>query len=710
MDKDRPIQSEFDSLWEILGNLKRLLSDISADGTDRIKKEIIHKLGFFPSCFVPAEPFPVLLESLWRQHRAAYYDNPLPEIFKVSLLCHLSRYCGSSWPVVVYACRLRDLGMSSGDIRNLIERPVPSAEVIEQALETLAGFPRPVMDWPVDPAFTECLITLSSAVFLGLDERCVAELQKTLGTYYEFLTALFVCAGAFNLWMETHPETGYEQHPVVRRNFLSLTQEEPCLVEIFQKRRAKKRWDTHGDALKLDEQCQGIFENMGDIFYTHDFEGNLLSVNSALERIAGYTRAEALQMKITDMIAPGHERSGQKMLDPRIVHGVPLHHEFEILSKTGSRIVLDAVTTPIFCGGEPVAVRGAARDVTERKQAETALREAHRELEARVIELEQRADDMALLNEMSDILRACHTSEEACNVIVRFVQKIFPAKTGALYLITDDRDSVKSVSIWGDNELATRDFVLPECWALRRSGIYQAGSGRSGLICRHVPHSESYLCIPLMAQSETLGVLHLTQPENITEGKQRLAFAVAEHIAMALSNLKLQETLRNQSIRDPLTGLFNRRFMEESLELEIRRAVRNQRPLGMIMIDLDHFKYFNDNFGHEVGDLLLKELGALLRANIRGEDIACRYGGEEFILILPEGNRMVTRQRADFYKDAIQRLNIPFKGMPLGRITASMGVAILPDHGRTAKSLIEAADKALYRSKAEGRDRVTMAG
>jgi diguanylate cyclase (GGDEF)-like protein len=171
----------------------------------------------------------------------------------------------------------------------------------------------------------------------------------------------------------------------------------------------------------------------------------------------------------------------------------------------------------------------------------------------------------------------------------------------------------------------------------------------------------------------------------------------------------LQETLRAQAIRDPLTGLFNRRFMEESLELEIHRATRNDRPLGMIMIDLDHFKYFNDTFGHEAGDILLNQIGVLLQTNIRGEDIACRYGGEEFMLILPEGNSLATRQRADFYTDAIQNLEIDFKGISLGRITASMGVAIFPNHGRTAQALIEAADKALYRSKNDGRNRVTMA-
>jgi diguanylate cyclase (GGDEF)-like protein len=195
----------------------------------------------------------------------------------------------------------------------------------------------------------------------------------------------------------------------------------------------------------------------------------------------------------------------------------------------------------------------------------------------------------------------------------------------------------------------------------------------------------------------------------MTDAKQRLAVTMAEHIAMALSNLKLHETLRSQSIRDPLTGLFNRRFMEESLALELRRAVRNQRPLGVIMLDLDCFKHFNDTFGHDAGDALLRELGKLLQTNIRGEDIACRYGGEEFTLILPEGSAEVTQQRADALREAIKRMDVLHRGRPLGRITASMGVAIFPEHGRSAESLLQAADASLYQSKDAGGDTVTTA-
>src|SRR5881396_1344490 len=218
------------------------------------------------------------------------------------------------------------------------------------------------------------------------------------------------------------------------------------------------------------------------------------------------------------------------------------------------------------------------------------------------------------------------------------------------------------------------------------------------------------ICVPMMAQGEALGILHLGYQEvgRLTESKQRFAVAVAEHVALALSNLKLHETLRSQSIRDPLTGLFNRRFMEESLIREVLRAARNQGPLGVIMIDLDGFKSFNDTFGHDAGDTLLRELGFLLRNNIRAEDIACRYGGEEFTLVLPEATLEATLERAEQIREEIKRLKVLHRDQDLGQVTVSLGVAVFPNHGTTGEALLRAADTALYRAKIDGRDRVAV--
>jgi diguanylate cyclase (GGDEF)-like protein len=213
----------------------------------------------------------------------------------------------------------------------------------------------------------------------------------------------------------------------------------------------------------------------------------------------------------------------------------------------------------------------------------------------------------------------------------------------------------------------------------------------------------------MMAHGEAVGLLSVSATRGpLSEHKRRLALTVAEHIALALANLKLRESLRRQSIRDPLTGLFNRRYMEESLERETRRAVRGHHPVGIIMLDLDHFKQFNDANGHEAGDTLLREVGAILQRSIRAEDIACRYGGEEFILILPEASLPDAAQRADHIRNAVRAVQPIHRRQPLAQVTASLGVAIYPDHGATGEAVLRAADAALYQAKARGRDRVVV--
>lgn len=736
METPRRINREFDSLWQNLANLKRLESDLAkrasaasleyaakAPTAEQLKSEIEDRLGFLPPFYGPALENPLLLESLWRQQVSSYHENPLPELFKEKLSARLSRFCASPYFIVTHSCILNRLGMTPDEIVRLLERPVPRAAAdIEQICEMLAEASRPLDAWPDNNSqLEETLISCSILLFLGTtgSERCAAELRELLeSSSYSYLVALLASIKAAHLWVEAHPEISYEDHQLVREGFLALIRNEPHIAEIFQHHKESAYVNAAEIASKegieeSEDRYRELFENASDIIYTHDLDGKLISVNRAVERITGYTRAEALQLNIKEIIAPEYVQLGRKMTDSQNAGEVPLNYELEILSKEGKRIALGISTRPVFRGGKAVAIQGIARDITNRKRTEAALQEANQKLEAWVSELEERTREMTLLNDMGDILRACLTTEEAYNVIVRVAQQVFPVQVGALYVISSSRNLVESVAVWGDPSLAERSFSPHECWALRRGRTHWVENSRSGLICRHIHHppADGYLCIPMMAQSEAIGVLHLTQPQNIkmTETKQRMAVTMSEHIAMALSNLRLHETLRSQSIRDPLTGLFNRRFMEESLELEIRRASRNQRPLGMIMVDLDHFKYFNDNFGHEAGDLLLKELGTLLRGNIRGEDIACRFGGEEFTLILPEGNGSVTQQRAEFLREAIRRLDVQYRSQPLGRVTASMGVAVFPEHGRTTKTLIEAADKALYRSKSEGRDRVTVA-
>ena len=174
--------------------------------------------------------------------------------------------------------------------------------------------------------------------------------------------------------------------------------------------------------------------------------------------------------------------------------------------------------------------------------------------------------------------------------------------------------------------------------------------------------------------------------------------------------LESQALLLEQSVRDHLTGLFNRRYMEETLERELLRAARRQLSLGIIMLDLDNLKQFNDTWGHAAGDDILRELGSLLLRHVRGEDIACRYGGDEFVLILPDASEQVTRERAELICEHAQQFHLQYEGQSLAAVTLSLGVAVFPEHGVTSIGILRSADTALYHAKHEGRNQVVMAG
>jgi diguanylate cyclase (GGDEF)-like protein len=216
----------------------------------------------------------------------------------------------------------------------------------------------------------------------------------------------------------------------------------------------------------------------------------------------------------------------------------------------------------------------------------------------------------------------------------------------------------------------------------------------------------------LIVQGEILGLLCLVGVA-ARRGKhqinqQPLTVMVGESIKLCLSNLKLREKLHAQATHDLLTGLFNRRYLEDTLWRELHRAHRRNSPLGIAMLDLDHFKRFNDTFGHDAGDSLLRELGRLLREKLRKSDIACRYGGEEFVLILPDSSLGDIQDRVEQICGLFKELKIRHGDQLLSTVGVSAGVAAAPEHGSTAAELLRAADNALYAAKQAGRDRVVV--
>jgi len=349
------------------------------------------------------------------------------------------------------------------------------------------------------------------------------------------------------------------------------------------------------------------------------------------------------------------------------------------------------------------------------------LLQSNHQLQSLVEETGRLNREIALVSEMADHLHACMTREEAHQIIKRLAPRLFPEQSGALLLLNPSRNILETTVFWGETPPDQSVIDPRNCWVLRRGRPYLLQDLDVDLVCEHLspPLAAGYYCVPLVAQGETLGVLHLraTGPAPggearpaISESCRSLAISVAEHLALSLGNLNLQEALRHQAIRDPLTGLFNRRFMLETLERELYRMRRKEAELAVIMLDLDYFKRFNDTFGHSAGDALLSALGRLLLSRVRKEDVACRYGGEEFTVILPETSLKTALDRAEELRQLVHGLHLDHHGQSLGPITISLGVAVYPQHGKDPDALLRAADAALYEAKHTGRDRVVAAG
>ena len=319
-------------------------------------------------------------------------------------------------------------------------------------------------------------------------------------------------------------------------------------------------------------------------------------------------------------------------------------------------------------------MRDGSRSESRLLQAERAHADSSAERRKSCKELES-ADQIrqTMLNDMAALLECCATTKEACAVVGQSAKKFFPeASSGTLYTFKASRNLVEAAVSWGSAPAMEPVFAPEGCWALRRGQPHWSESGE--VICPHLEMlpPAKHLCLPMVGHGETLGVFHLEFPIGVLDShgllaaQQRLGITVAGQIALSLASLRLRETLRDQSIRDPLTGLFNRRFMQEALERETLRARRKGHPISLLFLDIDHFKRFNDTFGHDAGDFVLQSFADLLRNFLRGDDVACRFGGEEFAVILPESLAANAALRADALAVELEAIEADIQGHTAG--------------------------------------------
>jgi diguanylate cyclase (GGDEF)-like protein/PAS domain S-box-containing protein len=508
--------------------------------------------------------------------------------------------------------------------------------------------------------------------------------------------------------------------------------------------------DASRPAEVVARELEQVLEQIGEAVIVKDLNAVVTYWNREAASLYGYSPQEAVGQSLRKLHAADlSEAEYQKLLE-RVRSGTSSASVANRRKKSGDTVRVSLKTSPLLDDqGKLVGEITVARDVTALYRTEeslraaqanlqqrlTAIRDANRklnqEISARnkavramqrnnqtlattVRQLEAFHHDSEVLSRMAELLQACTERTEAYAIVRETGAQLFPNSSGSLYIYRESRDALTQVSAWGEGQASPATLAPDECWALRLGTPHFVTRGAT-VRCRHAPEGVmSYVCMPLQGQGQALGLFHIAvevdpkarRPDRVVERRLR---AIADRVGPALANLKLHDALREMALRDGVTGLYNRRYLEDAMNRELHRAARHRTPVSVLMIDIDHFKRFNDKFGHDAGDLVLSAVARTITENTRGSDIACRYGGEELAIVLADADLQNAHERAEHIRRAIRDITLNRRGQTLPSPSASIGIAAYPEDGTSPADLLKAADQALYRAKREGRDRVCLA-
>ncbi len=422
--------------------------------------------------------------------------------------------------------------------------------------------------------------------------------------------------------------------------------------------------------------------------------GEWLKVNKALCEIIGYNKNELKGHTFQEITYPADLENDLEHVNA-LLEGKIASYQIEkrYIQKNGRSVwILLNVSLMRDNDNKPMYFISQVQNIDERKRREKYSSETKK---------------------MNWMLQICHSSSEVYTITNQFTREIFDEFSGGLAIFNNTFNELNIVSDWGELQLLKKTFFKEDCWALRSADLYLSNKPTIDLICNHfntLP-TGGYICIPLIAESDMIGVINFTASNGkvISDYDKQNMISFANTIKLSLANVKMQELIQEQAIHDALTGLFNRRYLIETLSRELLRILREKKNLCVAMLDLDFFKRINDTFGHEAGDEVLKYLGALMMSNFRGSDICCRYGGEEFIIIMVDSNLINAVPKLEHIRQELENAQILFQGSALPKITVSIGVAEAPTHASTTDKIIRMADEALYTAKKSGKNRLMIA-
>lgn len=460
-------------------------------------------------------------------------------------------------------------------------------------------------------------------------------------------------------------------------------------------------------AMKRDliELQQMVADNASQSRHVRDLESAVLALTGALDERADPGSLPAPLFEDCRLVLTRMQTEEQSLLHQRLAESeqTVIHTLLWSVIYVAVRVILISILFAILI-----------RDLLRRKDFERQLSASNTNLTTTVATLGDRVVEGVLLKNARDELQLCVSSHQAYTCLARHFEALIPGSRGALLVLNNSRSMLVRQAAWNDPVELLDGFDSEVCCGLRTGRARWRRHGESEIHCGHFAGAapENYMCVPLAALGETLGFvyLHFTSEENIrlAHTRELLIYNMVELAAMSIAGLNLRAKLESQSIRDGLTGLFNRHFLEISLDRELQRASRQGTKLALLMIDVDHFKMFNDTYGHEAGDQILRELASCLQDSVRSQDVVCRYGGEEFVILTPEANEATAMARADALRERVSEIQMQFRGESLRQISISVGVALYPDVAHNATDLLRMADRALYQAKNAGRNQIKL--
>ena len=544
--------------------------------------------------------------------------------------------------------------------------------------------------------------TESTPIFVGITRDITADVlveQKTQQTN-TLLGAISSAQSAFI--QETEPTIIFES---LLNNIIDITQSAYGFVgqiffdndipylKIFSL--TDTSWDEPTRKLKKENIIAGLeFRDLKTLFrYTIETGEQIIS-NTPNEK------------HLSEGLPEGHQPLNSYM-------GLPIKHGTQLLGMVGlanrksgfDKSIVDFLKPMLSTCGSIIQ---GIKQAEQQNKSQADLQTVNKELERRTYEI-------GLIRNLDDYLQICRSNEEAYLVTRKILAMLFSDYAGEIYTHNRNNDGLLLMEFWGDDRKIEPIISTDDCIAARGGHTHMTERDQSILYCKHVHTLEhNTICFPIQAQGDSFGIISISghgRPVCVTTKEEsiELGETVARQLAMALANLRLRDSLKEQSVKDPLTGLFNRRYIETSVEREIFRAERNGECISLLMFDVDHFKQFNDTYGHDTGDTVLKMISREISQHGRKSDIPCRLGGEEFLLILPGANIEIAQQRASKILDAVNSLSVTVGTKTVDSLSVSCGIAVYPQNGKQLDELFIAADQALYASKKSGRNRITLA-